>query len=122
FVADTELSGSKSANLDKGNVAITISVDEAAGVAGLIQPGDSINILATAETEEGGSLAPAGEQPAQTGGFILSQPAVYAFQDVKVLAVGQSLGQPVAETAEGEAAPEATGNAGLITVQLPPDD
>ena len=121
FVADTDLSGSKSANLDKGNVAITISVDEAAGVAGLVQPGDSINILATATSEEGGGLGTAGEQPERTGGFTFQNPAVFAFQDVKVLAVGQSLGEPVAET-EGEAPPPEQQSSGLITVQLPPDD
>jgi Flp pilus assembly protein CpaB len=123
FVADTDLSGSNSTNIDKGNVAITISVDQAAGVAGLIQPNDSINILATAESEEGEGIGVAGEQPARTSGFSFPSPAVYAFQDVKVLAVGQSLGEPVAETAEGEAPPaEAPANAGLITVQLPPED
>ena len=41
FVAETDMTGSKSTSLDKGNVAITISVDEAAGVAGLVQPGYS---------------------------------------------------------------------------------
>jgi Flp pilus assembly protein CpaB len=119
FVAETDLSGSKSTSLDKGNVAITISVDESAGVAGLIQPGDSINILATvkpeqAEGEGGGEGVQAG-----AGGYALSTPSVYAFQDVKVLAVGQSLGEPVAE-GEGEEA-AAGGGSGLITVQLPPD-
>ncbi len=123
FVADTDLSGSNSTTIDKGNVAITISVDQAAGVAGLIQPGDSINILATAKAEEGGGIGLAGELPQQTSGFTFDAPAVYAFQDVKVLAVGQSLGEPVAETAEGEAPPaQDQANAGLITVQLPPDD
>ena len=120
FVADTDLSGSKSTSLDKGNVAITISVDEAAGVAGLIQPGDSINILATAEAEGDGfaSTTPVEEQP---NGFKFERPAVYVFQDVKVLAVGQSLGEPVAAEGE-EAAPADQGNKGLITVQLPPED
>ena len=123
FVADTELSGSNSTGIDKGNVAITISVDQAAGVAGLISPGDSINILATAKSEEGSGIGLAGEQPEQTSGFTFEAPAVYAFQDVKVLAVGQSLGEPVAEPAEGEAAPaQEQANSGLITVQLPPDD
>ncbi|HLU42616.1 MAG TPA: Flp pilus assembly protein CpaB, partial [Microthrixaceae bacterium] len=123
FVADTELSGSNSTGIDKGNVAITISVDQAAGVAGLISPGDSINILATAKSEEGSGIGLAGEQPEQTSGFTFEAPAVYAFQDVKVLAVGQSLGEPVAEPAEGEAAPaQEQANSGLITVQLPPED
>ena len=49
FASESDTSGSKAVSLDEGNVAITISVDEAAGVANLIQPGDSINILARVE-------------------------------------------------------------------------
>lgn len=122
FVNQTDVSGTKSTSLDKGNVAITISVDESAGVAGLIQPGDSINILTTATVGAGGGEGEGGGGlTSGSGGYTLSQPSVYAFQDVKVLAVGKSLGEPVA-AAEGEAPPaEATGNAGLITVQLPPE-
>lgn len=121
FVAQEDMTGSKGTSLDKGNVAITISVDEAAGVAGLVQPGDSINILAQvdpADSEEGGdSTGLAGG----AGGYSLSTPSVYAFQDVTVLAVGQSLGEPVAD-AEGEEADQPVGGgSGLITVQLPPD-
>lgn len=118
FVADTQLSGSKGTSLDKGNVAITISVDEAAGVAGLIQPGDSINILAEIAPAEAGEGGGAGLR-AEGGGYGLATPSVYAFQDVKVLAVGQSLGEPVAGGAEGSTAPTG-GGSGLITVQLPP--
>jgi pilus assembly protein CpaB len=119
FVAQTDMSGSKGTSLDKGNVAITISVDQAAGVAGLVQPGDSINILAGVTPGEEGAGEASGLSSAG-GGFQLSTPSVYAFQDVKVLAVGQSLGEPVA--AEGDApAQPAGGGSGLITVQLPPD-
>lgn len=131
FVADSDLSGSKGTSLDKGNVAITISVDEAAGVAGLIQPGDSINILA--EATPGDPAGEAEEAVEAASGlsvvddlFSMEAPAVYVFQDVKVLAVGQTLGEPVANAApvEGEAAaaPAPAGpGSGLITVQLPPD-
>ncbi len=52
FASESDTSGSKAVSLDEGNVAITISVDEAAGVANLIQPGDSINILARVEPGE----------------------------------------------------------------------
>lgn len=121
FVADKELSGSKATSLDKGNVAITISVDQAAGVAGLIQPGDSINILATVDNDDEQSLRNSVPDEARVGGFSLPRPSVYAFQDVKVLAVGTSLGEPVAATAEGEAPAPAPEYSPLITVQLPPE-
>jgi Flp pilus assembly protein CpaB len=119
FVAETDMTGSKSTSLDKGNVAITISVDEAAGVAGLVQPGDSINILAQVKPADSGDGESSGLQ-AQGEGYGLSTPSVYAFQDVRVLAVGQSLGEPVAAGEGGEAA-SSGGGSGLITVQLPPD-
>jgi pilus assembly protein CpaB len=123
FVADSDLSGSKSTSLDKGNVAITISVDQAAGVAGLIQPGDSINILASVSGEDGDGGLKSDLQAPGNGGFRVSSPAVYAFQDVKVLAVGQSLGEPVAAPAADEAAAAAPQEfSGLITVQLPPEE
>ena len=122
FVADSDLTGSKSTSLDKGNVAITISVDDAAGVAGLIQPGDSINIMAGVKPEEDGDAAGGEGITGGEGGYQLATPAVYAFQNIKVLAVGQSLGVPVAQTAEGAPAEEQPqASSGLITVQLPPE-
>ncbi len=120
FVAETDMTGSKSTSLDKGNVAITIQVDEAAGVAGLIQPGDSINILAKVQPPDADAAAAEG-LAGEGGAYQLSSPSVYAFQDVRVLAVGQSLGEPVAEGAEGEEVAPAGAGSGLITVQLPPD-
>jgi len=133
FVSPTALTGSKSASLDKGNVAITITVDQAAGVAGLVQPGDNINILANycsvgaaggqAEGSDGCALARTA--PAGNGAVNLGTPSSYLFQGVKVLAVGQSLGQPVsaAPAAEGAEATATTAppvSSPLITVQLPP--
>jgi len=136
FVPNTALNGSKSASLDKGNVAITISVDQAAGVAGLVQPGDSVNILARyCAVSGGGAAAPAADAssgcslsrtgvPAPANGVTIGSPASYLFQAVKVLAVGQSLGQPVAaaEPVDGAAPTETTTPqvSPLVTVQLPP--
>jgi len=136
FVSPTALTGSKSASLDKGNVAITITVDQAAGVAGLVQPGDNINILAKycAVAPAGGGGAEGGDSGCAlsrnatpgTGVVGLGTPSSYLFQGVKVLAVGQSLGQPVAAApaGEGEDATATTAppaSSPLITVQLPPD-
>ena len=134
FVPATALNGSKSASLDKGNVAVTITVDEAAGVAGLVQPGDNINILANYCSVTSGAAA-GGEGDtcalqrvgATAGGDVkLGTPSSNLFQGVKVLAVGQSLGQPVAAAPAADGA-EATATTAppvaspLITVQLPPD-
>lgn len=138
FVSQTALTGSKSASLDKGNVAVTVNVGDAAGVAGLIQPGDNINILAqyckvspaAAPAGGEGDTCAFGRQNAgtPTGNVTLGTPSNYLFQGVKVLAIGQSLGQPVAAAppaAGGDAAATATTAAPqvaspLITVQLPP--
>jgi len=136
FVSQTALTGSKSASLDKGNVAVTINVGDAAGVAGLIQPGDNINILAQycsvaagVAAGGGGDTCAFGRQNAgaPSGNSTMGTPSTYLFQGVKVLAVGQSLGQPVAAApaAGGDAAATATTAppqvaSPLITVQLPP--
>lgn len=119
FAAETDLSGSKSTSIDKGNVAVTITVGEAAGVAGLIQPGDSVNIMAQVSPPDADFIVDEG------GAFVPPNRSIYAFQNVKVLAVGTNLGIPVASTSpeaegEGEAPPPEPVSSGLITVQLPP--
>ena len=129
FLPVQELTGSKGASIDAGNVAITIMVEPDAGVAGLIQPGDSINIMALGPVAPGGDAptAPLSKVSADAGTpWSLGQPYVYAFQDVKVLGVGKNLGTPVAApaTAPGaEPAPAAAPatDTNLITVQIPAD-
>jgi Flp pilus assembly protein CpaB len=124
FVADDALSGSKGTSLDKGNVAITFTADGAAGVGGLIQPGDSINIMSrVSDREEAVGLSTQLDAPTGTE-WMLNSPYVYSFQDVKVLAVGTNLGEPVAAAdgaAPAEGAPPPPATSSLITVQLPPD-
>ncbi len=130
FLPIQELTGSKGGSIDAGNVAVTIMVEPDAGVAGLIQPGDSINIMAlgpVAPDTAGSSTASLSK--ASADGFSpwsLGQPYVYAFQDVKVLGVGKNLGAPVTATAASPGAepaaatPPAT-DSNLITVQIPAD-
>ena len=48
FVSPEERTGSNASVLDKGNVAMTVQVDTASGVADLIRVGDSVNIMAKA--------------------------------------------------------------------------
>lgn len=124
---------------DEDQVAVTIAVDQVRGVAGVLQPGDYVNIMATdlCETQGGGAgggggggeepvegeEAAEGEDECRWGEEVLfGSQARYILQKVQILAVGQT---PVtlpgeAETAateEGAAAP--TQDAGLITFIVP---
>jgi pilus assembly protein CpaB len=105
------------------NVAITISVDSIRGVAGLIVPGDFVNVMVVQENcgggtgEDGETAAPAGTT------LILCRTARVLYQEVQVLFIDQSpipLPGEQTGTAEGEAAPTAV-NTGLITFQVPPE-
>lgn len=125
FVGATDLSGSKGAALEKGMVAITVQFDPVS--ASLVQPGDSVNILARTCVVGGGECPLISTNLNPTGANVISKPATYLFQDVKVLAVDQNLSSPeaTAPAAEGEApaaAPAAAGAAsGRVTVELSPD-
>lgn len=134
FVSPEQRTGSNASVLDKGNVAMTIQVDTASGVADLIRVGDSVNIMARASVDGGG--APAGDPeaagPAAEGlrtsngdTWQTGTPYVTVLQKVKVLAINNIVDAPKAaapaENAEdGAPAPQQSAN-GLITVQLPPD-
>ncbi|MET0904212.1 MAG: RcpC/CpaB family pilus assembly protein, partial [Acidimicrobiales bacterium] len=99
-------------------VAITISIDQVRGVAGLLVPGDFVNILVTgAAASEGGAAA-----EGQGGADVYTQPARFLFQKVQILAIGQSRQLEPGETAatNPDGTPAATtAGAGLITFVLP---
>jgi pilus assembly protein CpaB len=78
-----------------GQVAITINVDAVHGVAGLIVPGDQVNILAT---------APDGER--------------YLYQNVNVIAIGNTAAPQPGETT-ATTVPTSSGT-GLMTFAVPP--
>ena len=77
-----------------GQVAVTISVDTVHGVAGLIVPGDQVNILAS---------APDGTR--------------YLFQNVNVLAVGTT---PAPQPGETTATTTQSVGGGQLTFAVPP--
>lgn len=111
--------------LTAGNVAVTISVDEVRGVAGLIVPGDLVNIMVIQENDcEGqtaeGEAAPAPEDPAGQAAVLCST-ARYLFQAASVLFVDNNpvLQPGEAATTNPDGTPVAL-NAGLITLQVPP--
>jgi len=113
--------------IQTGRVAITISVDQIRGVAGLIVPGDFVNMMATPGENACGVTGADGAPVADTGGDalpstqILCTPARMVYQEVQVLFVDRS---PIAlpgeqATAQGTAA--APANTGLLTLSVPPE-
>jgi pilus assembly protein CpaB len=105
--------------LKNNEVAITISIDEVRGVAGLLVPGDFVNILVTgasAATEGAG-----GGAEGQSGAEVYSQPARFLYQKVQILAIGQTRSLEPGETAatNADGTPVSEGGSGLITFVLP---
>lgn len=92
FVKPIEAHESFSRAIKAGHVAITISVSDIQGVAGLLVPGDLVNILAKDGPNER-----------------------FLFQNVKVIAIGTTAAPRVGET---QAATNPGSN--LITFEVPP--
>lgn len=113
-------------------VAISIQVDMVRGVAGLIVPGDYVNIMVTKTGETGGDGNGGGtgcdaltaEPGANPDNILFCKQARYVMQKVEVLAVGQTATpQPGDQVSGGgNSAPTTaitTGNVGLITFIVP---
>jgi pilus assembly protein CpaB len=119
FVTQQDSLSTFSQLLKNNEVAVTISVDQIRGVAGLLVPGDFVNILVTnsaaAEATSGGSE--------QGGADVFTQPSRYLYQKVQILAVGQTRKLEPGETAatNADGTPAATGSSGLITFVVPAD-
>lgn len=82
-----------SERIEPGRVAVTISVDQVRGVAGLLVPGDRVNMIVD---------TPQGKQ--------------FMYQNVEILAIGTSAAPDVGETR----APTNPGS-NLITFSVPPE-
>ncbi len=89
--------------LEGDEVAITISVDNIRGVAGLLVPGDEVNILITTAAGEGSSE-------------VFPRPARILFHRVRILAIGQSATPQPGD--DPEAAVPVDGS-GAITFSVP---
>jgi pilus assembly protein CpaB len=116
FSGGSDLSSSRSNALQPGNVAVTVSFDSTRGVAGLVQPGDYVNILVdttvTAAADETGAPA----EPGSSG----SVGATYLYQKVKILALGTDLGTQVASSdPTATTVPPAASD--LVTFEVPPE-
>jgi Flp pilus assembly protein CpaB len=123
FVTQQESLSTFSQLLKQNDVAVTVSVDQVRGVAGLLVPGDFVNLLvngAVAATTSDGAPPPTGGPSA---GEVFGQPARFLFQKVQILAVGQTRKLEPGETANTNAdgSPTASASSGLITFVVPAD-
>ena len=106
---------------NEDQVAITISVDQVKGVAGLVEPGDYVNVMLTdieqAEAAGDGTAAPQTDKP-----ILFKSSARYLYQKAEVLAVDKTFVPQAGQTAAAaaEAAEDAkTEQRGLITLIMP---
>jgi len=97
--------GFLAAVLEPGTRAISISVDAASGVAGLIWPGDRVDVILTQDREGGASI----------GERIASETVL---RDIRVIAVDQD----IAQGAEPSAASKSGRVPSTVTLQVTPED
>ena len=117
FVSQAESLSTFSSLLKNNEVAVTISTDQIRGVAGLLVPGDFVNLLVTVPA----TLRPTRAAEPSRPGAVYSQPARVLFQKVQILAVGQTRKLEPGETAETnpDGTPANATTSGLITFVVP---
>ncbi len=116
FVDPTVVQQRFTDQIPSGQVAISLSIDQVAGVAGFVQPGDEVNIMIQHDNQAGCGAEEAEDEatdePSEgTDAFgspsselddavycTLTQPARYFFQRVEVLSVGANLQLAPGET------------------------
>jgi pilus assembly protein CpaB len=119
FVSQAESLSTFSSLLKNNEVAISVSIDQVRGVAGLLVPGDFVNMMVTGA----GTAAVEGEPVEGTtgGAGVYTQPARFLFQKVQILAIGQSRqlepGETTATNPDGT--PVTSTSSGLLTFALP---
>ena len=121
FVSQAESLSTFSSLLKNNEVAITISIDQVRGVAGLLVPGDFVNMLVTAPPAATAAEGAALPEGAQSGAAIYTTPARYLFQKVQILAVGQTRKLEPGETAatNPDGTPVSSASSGMLTFALP---
>ena len=119
---------------EKDQVAVTINVNNVQGVAGLIVPGDFVNIMVTglAATDlsgDGAAAAPAGggqtcgdtpiPEGANRSDFLFCQQARVLYQKVEVLAVGTNAIPTPGQVGPDASQTTANTNTGMLTFIVP---
>jgi pilus assembly protein CpaB len=121
FVTPEQAYASSSERIEEGMVAITISVDQVHGVAGLVVPGDRVDMIIG---RPAGEVAPGveGEQGQEGAPSEANGSTTMLFQNVRVFAIGSQLTPDLGETAtDAEVAAQAASAASnLMTFVVPP--
>jgi pilus assembly protein CpaB len=109
FVAPQTVASTASQSIPKGDVAISVSLGTTQAVAGLVQPGDKVDLLVQVQPLNA-KFQPVGKPQVQ-----------YLYQNVQVLAVGAVLSSQSSLTAAGTANTVPPGSSSLYTFVVPPD-
>jgi pilus assembly protein CpaB len=122
FVDPTTNSIGVGQRLEENHVAYTISVDSESGVAGLLVPGDLVDIFYTSGDEASGDSG----ETTESSEDVFGEDARLLYHQVRIMAIGtQTAPQPGDEAPlaeggeEGEEAAPVTSN--LLTLDLPID-
>ena len=108
FVDPTTSSIGFGQRLEENNVAYTISVDSANAVAGLLVPGDLVDIFVSGDSED------------DSAGDAYGSDTRVLYHQVRILAIGtEAAPQPGEQAAADDAAAAAPVSSGLITLDLP---
>jgi pilus assembly protein CpaB len=120
FVSQAESLSTFSSLLKNNEVAISISIDQVRGVAGLLVPGDFVNMMVTGVSPLNAPAA-GGAGGATGSADVFTSPTRYLFQKVQILAIGTTRklepGETVATNADGTAVTSTS--SGLLTFALP---
>jgi Flp pilus assembly protein CpaB len=125
FVSQDEVEVSFRRRLEQPNwVTVTVSVDQVGSVAGLLVPGDEVNMMVAVDLDPS-DLEALPDQPAPDELVITFEKRYeMLYQRVHILAVGtatESLpGEDVSDSSTEEEQQD-TGDTGLITFNVPPD-
>ena len=116
FVDPTTSSIGFGQRLEENHVAYTISVDGASAVAGLLVPGDLVDIFASVD-----NTVTDGSDPAAGDTGVFGTNARLLYHQVRILAIGTQAAPQPGEQAAADGAAAAPAASGLITLDLPID-
>ena len=128
FRAGSAAASSNTNDIKPGFVAVSVQLDEAASLGGLIEVGDHVNVLTKLSCvgADGSVSDCALRAPGANGATVRGNPSAAVFQDVKVIAVGDRIGEQVAAKQSSDAQPTETtvpaGNERMFTFELSPSD